>query len=325
MVIEQYENRPIDNRVNGKKILYLLFSVVIGIVLIAPSDITWARDRMNYLVYADYSWDIMQRYISNGIFSFLSNEPLFLGINTLLSHIMSPENIVRFIIFTSTIGVLYSLGKLSNYNFLVIVFFLFIPQILKNHIIHLRQGLGLSVYFLGLVSGKKYGKILRFSSMFIHTSFVFLVLFEISEAFFRKLQLKFSSKISLSIIFLILLVIAVPSLASYFGDRRVLEYSFEMAQGASGFGFILWLIVGCFFIIIIKKNYINIICCYGIFMYIISYFSLEFGARIFENIIPLILVGALTDNRKEVRLLFIIFFLFFGAIQWYSNGINFLV
>lgn len=90
--------------------------------------------------------------------------------------------------------------------------------------------------------------------MFIHTSFVFLILFEGLEALFRKSQLKFSSKISLSIIFLIVLVIAVPSLASYFGDRRVLEYSFEMAQGASGFGFILWLMVGSFFILIIKKK-----------------------------------------------------------------------
>ncbi|WP_339244663.1 EpsG family protein [Paenibacillus sp. FSL R10-2796] len=324
-MIEQYEKRPIDDNSRGKKILYLLFSVIIGIVLIAPRDITWARDRMNYLVYADYSWDIMQRYISNGIFSFFSNEPLFLGINALLSQMISAENIVRFIIFISTIGVLYSLGKLSNYNFFVLFFFLFVPQILKNHIIHLRQGLGLSVYLLGLVSNKKYGKILRFSSMFIHTSFVFLILFEGLEALFRKSQLKFSSKISLSIIFLIVLVIAVPSLASYFGDRRVLEYSFEMAQGASGFGFILWLMVGSFFILIIKKSYINIICCYGIFMYIISYFSLEFGARIFENIIPLILVGALTDERKEVRIIFIVFFVFFGAFQWYSNGINFLI
>lgn len=53
-------------------------------------------------------------------------------------------------------------------------------------------------------------------------------------------------------------------------------------------------------------------------MYIISYFSLEFGARIFENIIPLILVGALTDERKEVRIIFIVFFVFlvlFSGIQ----------
>lgn len=314
-----------DTKLKRKRVIFLIISIFIALILIAPKDVTWARDRLNYLIYAQSSWNIMQSNLSRGIFNFFANEPLFLTINILLSFVFSPENILRIIIFISAVGVLSSLGKISNYNFWVLVFFLFIPEIIKNHIIHLRQGLGLSFYLVGLTSSKKYGKFIKFSAMFIHTSFVFVILYEFLEAFFKKLELKFSLRILCSSILLIIFIFAVPVLALLFGDRRLLEYNFTMEQEASGLGLLLWLALGSFFIFIIEKNYNNIICCYGIIMYILSYFFLEFGARIFENIIPLILVGVLTDDRKEVRIIFILFFLLYGTIQWYLKGFNFLI
>ena len=319
------QNEILNKSFNRRKKIYLIIAILIGVLLIAPKDITWARDRINYLVYAESSWTIMQRYISNGILSFFSNEPLFLGINIILSFVFLPENSLKIIIFTSTLGTLYSLGKISKYNFWVLFFFLFLPQIVQNNVTHLRQGLALSLYLLGLTSNKKYGEIIKYASVFVHISFGFIIIFEFLEAFFKKIKFSSELRIFLSSIFLTAFVFVVPNLALFFGDRRVMEYDFTVTKDASGLGFLLWLIVGMFFIFVIKKNYISSISCYGIMLYLVAYFFLDFGARIFENIIPLILVSALNDDRKEIRITYILFFLFYGAIQWYSTGVNFLI
>ena len=312
-----------DKHFKRKKSIYLIISLIIAFLLASPEDITWARDRLSYLTYAESSWVIMERYISRGILPFLTNEPLFLAINIILSSVFSPDNVVRSIIVISTFGVLYALGKISKYNFWILFFFLFIPQILKNHIIHLRQGLGLSFYLLGLISTNKFGRILKYASMFIHTSFVFLILFEFLDKIFKKINFNTGMRMLFSSILLTIFMFIVPSLAIFFGDRRALEYDFTVAQDASGLGFLFWLIVGGFFIFIIKKDYITAISCYGIMFYLISYFFLDFAARIFENIIPLIIVATLNDSRKEIKVFYTIVFLFYGSIQWYLGAFNF--
>ncbi|MDC3416602.1 EpsG family protein [Aquibacillus salsiterrae] len=310
-----------------KRNIYLLFSILLGLFLIYPDDITWARDRLNYLTYADSSWVIMQSYLNDSILSFLTNEPLFLLINIILSSFLSPENIVKFIIFLSTVIVLYSLGKLTNYNFFVLILFLLLPQIVKNHVIHLRQGLALSIYLLGLVNNqKRYGSILKYLSVFIHSSFIFLILFEFLEKILKKIKFNFTVRILFSAVFLILFIQLIPNLALLFGDRRSLVYDFSIAESASGLGFLMWLVMGTLFILVVKKDYINTIACYGIVFYLLSYFFLDFSARIFENIIPLILVGVLNIQNIYLKFLFILFFIFYGCLTWYSGGgLNFLM
>ncbi|RFU67126.1 hypothetical protein D0469_16045 [Peribacillus saganii] len=325
MFKELFAKKQHDTNLRTKRNIYLLFSILIGLLLIFPEDITWARDRLSYLEYASSSWTIMQRYINSGIFSFFSNEPLFLTINIILSSFLVPENVVKCIIFTSTIGVLYSLGKITKYNFLILLFFLLVPQVVKNHVIHLRQGLALSIYLLGLVSNKKYGGLLRCLSIFIHTSFVFLILFEFLEIILKRVKFTFTVRILLSSIFLTIFIQAIPVLASLFEDRRAQAYDFTMAEGSSGLGFLAWLFVGSLFILVTKKDYINTITCYGILFYLMSYFLLDFSARIFENIIPLILIGVLSIQSKYTRTLFIMFFILYSSLIWYLSGFSFLI
>ena len=307
---------------NKKKSIYLVFSVIASFILAQPEDITWARDRINYMNYAEFSQLILERNFSNGILTLLTNEPLFLLINMFMSLLFSPENVVRLIIFLSSLGVLCALGKISKYNIWVLFFFFFLPQIVKNHIIHLRQGLGLCIYLLGLASNKK---ILKYSSMFIHSSFIFLLLFEVLEKLFKRMKFSLSLRLLFSSVLLTCFVLIVPKLALIFGDRRATLYNFTIGHNASGLGFLIWLFVGILYIIVIKKDNVSIISSYGLIFYLISYFLLDFGARIFENIIPLILVVALSDHRKDVRSLFAIFFLLYGLIQWYSSGLSFLI
>lgn len=309
-----------DNSLKRKRCIFMVIAIFIGLLLISPKDITWAQDRLNYLVYAVDSGNIMQRYISRGIVALLSNEPLFLLINMLLSFVFSPEITLKIIIFTSILGVLYSLGKISKYNIWVLFFFLFVPQILINHTTHLRQGLALSFYLVGITSEKKYGKFIKYSSMFIHTSFAFMLFFEFLEVLFKKVRFDSTLRILLSTISLTGLVLAVPTVAAILGDRRALAYNFTRAQGSSGLGLLIWLLVGGFFIIISKKDHIDITICYGIIFYLASYFFIDFGARVFENTVPLLMAVTLTDSRKKVRILYMLFFLFYGALQWYLRG-----
>lgn len=303
-----------------KKFMFIVATIVIAYILISPEDITWAKDRLSYLVYAESSGLIAQRYLSNSLFSLFSNEPLFLGINIMLATIFSSENVINFIIMFSTIGVLLSLGKISKYDFWILFFFMFIPQILKNHITHLRQGLALSIYLIGLVSTKKYLKSLKFFAVFIHTSIVFLLFFEYLDKFFDWLKFNFKLKVLCSVGIFSLLIWVMPKLALLIGDRRAGEYSFQIDESASGLGLLLWIVAGTIFILTMKKDKLTLLCCYGIIFYILSYFSLNFGARIFENILPLIVVVALKDERKMIRIFFICFFLLYGSIQWYSKG-----
>lgn len=317
--MSQIDNN-IDARLMKRKITYLILTALVGILLIAPKDIMWAKDRENYLVYARDSFTILKRSLSKGFFPFLLREPLFLLINVLLGSIFSPEIVIKIIIFVSSFGVLYSLGKISGYNLKIIFFFLFVPQIVKNHITHLRQGLGLSLYLMGLTSDNKYGRAIRYLSVFIHTSFAFIILFEILDVFLKKAKLVYRKRLLVSSFILYIFIFALPKLSSLLGDRRAMQYNFTMAESATGLGFILWLLVGTFFILFIEENYNSTICSYGIVFYLISYFHLDFGARIFENIVPLILGETMSGERNNIEIIFTLFFLLYGLIQWHMRG-----
>lgn len=56
-------------------------------------------DRGNYLVYAESSWGIFQRYLSMGINVLFFNEPAWLLINAFLSLFLNPAQVIQTIIF----------------------------------------------------------------------------------------------------------------------------------------------------------------------------------------------------------------------------------
>lgn len=312
---------------NLKKSIYLLFALIISILLIMPQDITWAKDRENYLVYAHSSLVILLRYINEGLFSVFSNEPLFLMINIVLGEIFSPEALIKIIIFCSTLLVLYSMGYLTKFNFLVIILFLLLPQVIKNHIIHLRQGTALAVYLLGFVPlfGKR-RMTLRLLACFIHSSVLFLFFFEIMEKILKYFKLSFASRLLIATIFLIGFIQSIPFLAMVMQDRRAQEYSFSMAADASGMGIIIWACIAFLFIMVIdKKELYHVVACYGLIFYISSYFFLDFGARVFENIIPLLIIGILNLKDKYAKFLLVGVLILFGLLNWITSGLSFLI
>src|SRR5690606_17982655 len=56
------------------------------------------------------------------------------------------------------------------------VLFLLIPQVVKNHIIHLRQGVAIAVFMLGVSAKPNWLRLgLMSASAFVHSSFFFVL------------------------------------------------------------------------------------------------------------------------------------------------------
>jgi len=311
-----------NKKKHRKKNIYLFFALLISYLLISPDDIMWAQDRFFYLVYAESGWTLIQNNISRGLFTFLSNEPLFLLINSALALLFSPESVVKIIIFTASFLGLYSLGRLSKYNLWILFLFLFLPTILLKYITHLRQGLAMSIYFLGLagfIDNRRY-KFIRFATPFIHSSMAFVVLYELLELFFKKIKLSSGLRLFFSSVALTGFMVLIPGIAMVIGDRRTDSYVFELGLSGSGLGFLIWVLAGSYFLMFRKNDYISTICNYGIVFYLVSYFYLDFGARVFESIFPLIVLSAVTDKKSWFKLSYIAFLVLYGLLGWYGRG-----
>lgn len=305
-----------------KKKIYIVLSIFIAYLLISPNDIMWAKDREWYLVYAQFSLDMIVKNLTNGIVVFLANEPLFLLINSILSLVFSPENTINIIIFISSFLTLYSLGRLSKNKLIIIVLFAISPTVLLKYTTHIRQGLAMSIYFLGLVGyleNKKY-RYLMYLSPLVHSSMAFIIVYEIFELFFKKIKFTSGLRLLASSIFLTTFMLSIPKIAFFLGDRRAQEYVFNLDLSGSGIGFFIWLLAGVCFITFKKNDFISTICSYGIVFYLISYFYLDFGARIFESIFPLIILSSVTDKRLWFRSSYTLFLIGYAILLWFSGA-----
>jgi len=315
------------NKNYRKKILYLIIATVLSYILIMPDNIMWAKDRFYYLEYARSSYLILRNNLDQGIITFLSNEPLFLVINFLLSYIFTPENTVRILILFSYFLFLYSFGKYSDYNLLLIIIFFLSPQVMLKYIVHLRQGLAMSLYYFSLFSNNhnKRIKYVKLLTPFIHSSMFFILFFEIVEFLLRKFKFDVNVRLILSILIFILVMTFIRDIAYLIGDRRAAVYSNTLGINGVGLGFIYWFFLGTIIILFSNRTYYNILCFYGIIFYIISYFYLEYSARVFESMYPLILATGILDNKKWYRYIFFSFSIIYIIGLWFQGGFfNFL-
>ncbi|EPX9363056.1 EpsG family protein [Aeromonas veronii] len=292
------------NKTNDLKsnfIILLLPTIYTLILILAfPVDDT-IIDRGNYLNYAAYSSDVMERYSSIGILNVIFNEPIWLFMNISLSSFLSPENVVRvFICFSSWVGFYVCLKNNSKHILLIILIFLF-PQVMKNYVIHLRQGVAITFFIIayyrddGLLR-----RALFMATPFIHLSFFFVIL--IYGLSLLLLRIKFSRDISAAIVIAVGMMIAfsLKLIATVVGSRQANEYDFTSAN-VSGIAFFFW---GIFFILywLQGKEFCRRYCfqVLGILFYLSTYFFIEVTARIFESYIIFVLIACcyLTQYRK---------------------------
>lgn len=293
----------------------LIFSIVYaGLLASLPLDVF--KDRHNYLEYASNSLAILARFAAGGGIPLLANEPLWLAINIGLGQFFQPEQVLRTLIFVPAFLVSFLLVRHNPRHILWLMIFLLLPQVIKNHIIHLRQGAGLSVFLLGYYAGPRWLRVLLMTAAgFIHSSFLFLALIILMVRSTR--LVRFSpglGMISISMGFMALGFL-LATIASSLGARQGEQY-LESGSDVSGLGFLIWSGVLLLFISagrdFIRQQMIPLAI---LSFYLAVYFLTPVSGRIFESGLILVLIAGLS-LPGERRPLFLMVVLFYGLLQY---------
>lgn len=308
------ENVPMGRPAAGQQLFNLflpfVFAWLYASVLTAlPLEIF--KDRANYLVYAEYSDQILARYAAKGLLSVLSNEPVWLLVNIGLNSFQSPQTVLRTIIFSSSFLVSFTLLRHNRNHIYWMIFFLLIPQVLKNNIIHLRQGLAISVFLAGYYAGPRpFRYLLMVAAGLIHSSF--LIVLAIGVLVWSLSVLKFSPYFRLIVfsVGFVFLALSLSFLASELGARQGEKYT-EEGLAISGLGFLYWLSILLIFISqgpsFLRDNAFPS----GVLtFYVASYFLTPLAARIFESMLLFVLIAGLSLRgwRRQLYLSAIVFF-----------------
>lgn len=299
----------------------LIFSVLYGLALaMLPMDAL--MDRANYIEYAAYSDEKILLNASQGLLVLIFNEPLWLLLNVFLANFFSDaEGVIRFYIFFSSSIFSYFFVRRNFCNAILFVAIIFAPIIIKNYVIHLRQGVAISVFFLGwCIANRRIRLGLMLLSPFIHASFFFVIFLMFVSRVLQKLRFSVVLLVSAFCAIALGMMILAPKVAQIMGARQV-DALDSPGGDVSGFGFVFWVAVAMVFAAqgqaFIKKHLFEI---FSLLFYLISYFFLPWSGRIFESALCVILSASisLTGWRRSF-----FFFMMIGyVLLMYSMRIN---
>lgn len=274
------------------------------------------KDFSNYLIYAEYSWSRLLWFLDRGVLETLANEPVWLMINAALGALLPPEAVVRTIIFASSTLVAGNVFRAKPDKFVWLVLFLMLPNVLKNHLIHLRQGLAVAFFLWGWFSPHRFVRLALIAlTPFIHASFFFVLLvFWVTQSMVR-LRLGPDIRAFVLLAMGVSVAVALGWLAAALGARQANEYQFSMAE-VSGLGFLFWLSVFA----LMSMNGRRFLREHAfetglIVFYLATYWLVEVTGRIFESGLLLVLLAGLALNgwRKTV---FLVAISVYGALMW---------
>ena len=308
-----YNTKPRITRLHN--ISLVCFSLTYGFIL-QSLPLSGFLDRQNYINYAEISFDYLARYVADGPLATLANEPLWLLANIGLAQFFEPEIVVRIVIFFSAFLLAYVITRADPRNSIWLMLFLLMPQLLKNHITHLRQGLAMALFFAGFFLRSSLRRwTLMAASPFVHASFFFILPIVMLPAVLNRLRLAMDVRIVILAGFAIAASLSLGVVSSLVGARQAGSYEFAMTS-VSGLGFAFWLMIGGLFVtqgtIFLKNNQEAV----GVLLfYLFSYFFIEVTARVFESGMPLVLLSGLALTQWR-RWAFIGLFMVYSTIQW---------
>ncbi|BDM65192.1 hypothetical protein NFHSH190041_26440 [Shewanella sp. NFH-SH190041] len=293
--------------------------------LIYASILTWGfpidgmLDRPNYLLYVTNAFTLIISNISKGELSFIFNEPIWLSINFCLGLLFSPENVVRIFIFFSSFLTFYVCVKNNIKHVFLMVLILIYPQVIKNYIIHLRQGLAVSIFiYAWYLTNKKIKLFVMLCTPLIHASFFFVVFIYFVVKFLTKLKLARDVKLLALFVLGFIIAIVIPILTLYLGARQANEYNFSDIS-VSGGAFILWFVILMLFWFQGKVFFkIHTFEISSIGFYLSTYFFTPVTARIFESSILLVFIAGLYLSSWR-KYLYIFLFLLTLIYTYYSR------
>ena len=308
---------PIANPVIGRirSSFFLCIALVYGFVLSQVPDVHF-KDFNNYLRYADSSWLIALRFADGGLLRILSNEPLWLLMNAGLSLFLEPETVVRTIIFFGASSVAWFILRHYPQHFIWLILFLFLPQVIKNYLIHLRQGAAIAVFLWGWFAVNRSSHwLLMGLTPFIHSSFFLILALLALTWLLRTIRFAPDLKIITYVAAGIAVGLGLGVLVELFGARQASRYAFE-GKDVSGLGFLLWVMILSVMLSAGKSWLREHAFEIGIVtFYLVTYWLLEVTARIFESGLIVVLLAGLT-LRGWRRQVFLGMVLGAGALDW---------
>lgn len=277
------------------------------------------KDRDNYLVYAAASDTILAGNVARGLLKAMFNEPLWLGMNIWLSDYLDAETTLRAIIFIPAFVVAFVVLRHNPRAALWLSIFLLTPAVVKNHIIHLRQGAGIAVFLLGYFAGPRWLRLaLMTAAGFIHSSLLCIVLIHAAVRATGKLRLSPALRLVLIFVFSIALGVMFESIAGGLGARQGEQYAAATLE-ISGLGMAFWFCVLVLFLSagshFIRRNLFPISI---LAFYISVYFLTPLSGRIFESGVLLVLLAGLA-LRGWRRQAFIAAYLLFSGLLYMSR------
>lgn len=308
----------LSSKINYKKLAVLLTAFLYAYLLITLIPIDAVKDRGNYLNYAAWPESILLQRLDDGLLGVLFNEPIFLLINLGLSSFLSDENVVKTIIFFGSFTTSYVVLKYNYRYFVLLLFFLLIPQVLKNYVIHLRQGLAMSFFLIGYLStGKNTFKrtIFILLSPFIHSSFFVIVFLIYVNKFLDRWKFDVYLKIIAIATIGIISAFAMETVGKLSGARQASRYEFTSAD-ISGIAFLFWMLIFLIYTFqgkqFLKLNMLSIAI---LIFYLATYFFIPVTARIFESGIVVVLLSSLslTEWRKYSFLGLLVFYTMYSV------------
>ncbi len=266
------------------------------------------QDRANYLAYADYSDLILLRYVLDGWLTIISNEPVWLALNAALATALDPYAVVRLLIFAAAFVTSFLVLKREKPQLLWIILFLLFPPVIKNYIIHLRQGVAVALFLTGYFSSnKRVGMVLMALTPFIHSSFFFILMIQIMTVASRRINFPVWARVLVFVSFFIFLGLTLGAVSSSLGARQANEYQ-NVDIGVSGLAFLFWLsILGLF--LAEGRDYINshMFSILLLSFYLSVYFFTVVSGRIFESgILFVLLSGLYLSGLRRTAFIFII-------------------
>lgn len=274
-------------------------------------------DRCNYLLFPQDSIVIIARNFAAGWLPTLTNEPLWWLLNVCLGSWMEPEHLVRAIIFFPATVLAYKVINSDSRNIIWLLLFLVVPQVIKNYIIHLRQGLAISVFISAWFMEPSWRRsLMLWSTPFIHASFFFILFLLAFTKATQKIFLTPKLRIFLFLIAGLCIAATLTYVGQMLGARQAYEYE-AAVENISGLGFVFWFaMLGVF--CSEGKDFIraHVFEIGTITFYLGTYFISPVTARIFESGLLLVLLSGLrlTHWRRIIFLLMLVSYTLFSYI-----------
>jgi hypothetical protein len=189
---------------------------------------------------------------------------------------------------------------------------------MKNYVIHLRQGLAISIFAFSMLAVGRMPRVAGLAvTPFIHSSF-FFVQINLILTWLLKESIRRWANIRTAV-FVALVAVCVSGMAAvlmigFFGARQIQEQE-GMFLERSGIGFMFWLIIFLVFVFNNQKfrvaHFFSIASILG---YVSLYFVFSPVARVFESALPIVLISGYELRRG--RFLFFSMFTAWLVFQW---------